>query len=127
MCAVWCVLVDFFLLIRRPPSATRTAPPFPDTTLFRSDADGDPDSGRCGRRRRRAAQGGRGVRSRDPAPADGVDAAGEARRRHLRVERDRQRSEEHTSELQSLMRSSYAVFCLKKKKETEQSFNITIL
>src|SRR3546814_3060971 len=36
-----------------------------------------------------------------------------------------ERSEEHTSELQSLMRSSYAVFCLKKKNTTQQSYNTT--
>src|SRR3546814_1958182 len=95
-------------MIRRPPRATRTDTRFPYTTLFRS-------------RRWRPAQGGRSLRSGDPAPVDGVDAPGQARQRYLRIERDRQfsrngrRSEEHTSELQSLMRISYAVFCLKKK------------
>src|SRR3546814_1268173 len=79
----------FFLMIRRPPRSTRTDTLFPYTTLFRSP-----------RSRPGAA--------RDLPPADrAVRAAA------------RSRSEEHTSELQSLMRISYAVFCLKKKK-TEQ-------
>src|SRR3546814_9780702 len=78
----------FFLMIRRPPRSTRTDTLFPYTTLFRSPA------------RRRS-----GCRE-DGDPGSG-DAGTAWRRRH--------RSEEHTSELQSLMRISYAVFCLKKK------------
>src|SRR3546814_19167288 len=81
--------VVFFLMIRRPPRSTRTDTLFPYTTLFRSP--------RASRRKRAAAQAAPGV-SASPA------------RRGLR-------SEEHTSELQSLMRISYAVFCLKKNKE----------
>src|SRR3546814_16850676 len=95
-------LFFFFVMIRRPPRSTRTDTLFPYTTLFRSDA--DPDFGRQEvaphvRRSRRGA-------------ADRDD-------RHEAGEHDRlvfERSEEHTSELQSLMRISYAVFCLKKKK-----------
>src|SRR3546814_1630383 len=49
-------------------------------------------------------------------PGDGAEAGGDARRRGVGVGR----SEEHTSELQSLMRISYAVFCLKKKKKTKE-------
>src|SRR3546814_4712134 len=81
-------------MIRRPPRSTRTDTLFPYTTLFRSCA---ADSFRHSSRRWwRGARGGR----RRPASL-----------------RDRgRRSEEHTSELQSLMRISYAVFCLKKKK-----------
>src|SRR3546814_8586681 len=75
-------------MIRRPPRSTRTDTLFPYTTLFRSD-----------RIRRR----GREHRTSPPAA------------RHARRVR---RSEEHTSELQSLMRISYAVFCLKKKNRT---------
>src|SRR3546814_13980479 len=82
-------IVFFFLMIRRPPRSTRTDTLFPYTTLFRSHLLSRPVT--------RADQ--RHVRSRIRCPAD-----------------CRQRSEEHTSELQSLMRISYAVFCLKKKK-----------
>src|SRR3546814_2074501 len=97
-------------MIRRPPRSTRTDTLFPYTTLFRS------------RARRRAC-----VR----APAERRRARARRRRRQsarsrlalrkLRVTSFRpgrpRRSEEHTSELQSLMRISYAVFCLKKKKK----------
>src|SRR3546814_5715927 len=76
----------FFLMIRRPPRSTRTDTLFPYTTLFRSHV-----------WRRNSGRGDdRGDRAR-------VGTAGD------------DRSEEHTSELQSLMRISYAVFCLKKK------------
>src|SRR3546814_8789267 len=88
-------------MIRRPPRSTRTDTLFPYTTLFRSG---------------RAAGDGGGVFL-------GIQAL--ARRFHgediHRIVEER-RSEEHTSELQSLMRISYAVFCLKKKKKnTHQS------
>src|SRR3546814_4921055 len=83
-------------MIRRPPRSTRTDTLFPYTTLFRSP------------RRRRLpprlpAHGDRGGQR----PARGTVGGGA----HGRP----RRSEEHTSELQSLMRISYAVFCLKKK------------
>src|SRR3546814_10699791 len=82
---------------RRPPRSTRTDTLFPYTTLFRSGLGAQ-------RRRRTAHQGGKfgqqPVLHRLPAPAPA---------------RQGLRSEEHTSELQSLMRISYAVFCLKKK------------
>src|SRR3546814_4531521 len=101
-------------MIRRPPRSTRTDTLFPYTTLFRSHGGV-----------RRGFLGGRSAvwRPRDP---DGLETAfalpiGESfdgGRQHP----DRPgrfgmvgRSEEHTSELQSLMRTSYAVFCLKKK------------
>src|SRR3546814_15189482 len=91
----------FFLMIRRPPRSTRTDTLFPYTTLFRSESAGHelclsfhlgpaahpPDAQPPGHRRKR--------------------------RQHRRA--TPKRSEEHTSELQSLMRISYAVFCLKKK------------
>src|SRR3546814_3593751 len=118
----------FFLMIRRPPRSTRTDTLFPYTTLFRSD---EPGSGTLINVRNLLAAYGmqdsdlRGVyikpdlaMSRMVAgkldaffilagwPAKSVaDAVGAGR------------SEEHTSELQSLMRISYAVFCLKKKKQ----------
>src|SRR3546814_5521587 len=104
-------------MIRRPPRSTRTDTLFPYTTLFRS-----------------PIALGRFLGSRVAQPHQRGDAVfvvehrlsphlgwvrGQHRRDQRRVEqrRDRRRrSEEHTSELQSLMRISYAVFCLKKKK-----------
>src|SRR3546814_7309963 len=82
------------LMIRRPPRSTRTDTLFPYTTLFRSGV--GTESADCGRL---AGAGGRGEQ---PLRARAPDPAGSGR------------SEEHTSELQSLMRISYAVFCLKK-------------
>src|SRR3546814_1382184 len=112
-------------MTRRPPRSTRTDTLFPYTTLFRSRRAEIPV--RHPRRRPDAAAGGAvdrartgrplqpRYRARRPRGAGGVgaeDAAGLARcLPHRPV-----RSEEHTSELQSLMRISYAVFCLKKKK-----------
>src|SRR3546814_7684120 len=95
---------------RRPPRSTRTATLFPYTTLFRS---GDRATGRgAGGARRRAR---RPCRDRQRGGGDRQGAAIERARPIARP-----RSEEHTSELQSLMRISYAVFCLKKKKNREQ-------
>src|SRR3546814_1806284 len=84
-------------MIRRPPRSTRTDTLFPYTTLFRSAR----PRAHAGRQRnlRPGRNGGR-----DPQPAAPAAAL-------------RGRSEEHTSELQSLMRISYAVFCLKKKTQ----------
>src|SRR3546814_5838891 len=113
------LLFVFFLMIRRPPRSTRTDTLSPYTTLFRSGegrAGKVAAAGRPGRRGRipgRAAEArtaARGVRS-------GRASAGTA---HAA----RPRSEEHTSELQSLMRISYAVFCL-KKKNTSTKHKIT--
>src|SRR3546814_9953409 len=105
-------LIIFFLMIRLPPRSTRTDTLFPYTTLFRSRCRASPDiTGSAGAdaRVRPAPAPGTGIR-RVPAAQgrDGadLDACGP---------RPIQRSEEHTSELQSLMRISYAVFCLKKK------------
>src|SRR3546814_1244861 len=83
-------------MIRRPPRSTRTDTLFPDTTLFRSRS-APPQEGE----RQTSA-------SLHPPPnnAHPIDGCSD---------RDCLRSEEHTSELQSLMRISYAVFCLKKK------------
>src|SRR3546814_6077956 len=99
-------------MIRRPPRSTRTDTLFPYTTLFRS--------GRRGQLCRAAGAG----RGGNPDPGD-LAAAGGSRTGSAswrRYGRGRacggvDRSEEHTSELQSLMRISYAVFCLKKKKQ----------
>src|SRR3546814_2893314 len=105
-------------MIRRPPRSTRTAPPFPYTTLFRSDHTATHRLRHAGRARkadRQAAQCSYGhvgetLRlQRIAVPAQLVDRAN--------ADAGTFRSEEHTSELQSLMRISYAVFCLKKKTD----------
>src|SRR3546814_8696441 len=100
-----------FLMIRRPPRSTRTDTLFPYTTLFRS---GTPRARRSRSAAPRAAPGSRdrGCRPAPPRPAGRFSAGG----------RFQTRSEEHTSELQSLMRISYAVFCLKKKTQTNQTY-----
>src|SRR3546814_19768991 len=104
----------FFLMIRRPPRSTRTDTLFPYTTLFRS----NPSHSRhhCAMEKQYDRKyfdrwyrgGGIGGRQR---LARKVALAVATAEYHL------ERSEEHTSELQSLMRISYAVFCLKKKKK----------
>src|SRR3546814_5193166 len=100
----------FFLMIRRPPRSTRTDTLFPYTTLFRSQGSLYPrDPRRLAPRPRRAGHG------RLLGRVAGADRVGAVRARARRLS-GRLRSEEHTSELQSLMRISYAVFCLKKKK-----------
>src|SRR3546814_3313299 len=111
-------------MIRRPPGSTRTDNLFPYTTLFRSWSQRIKHGDRC------RDQPGRQVpclREGDPDPAPVParhartvpaewfrPATLDASARTGRTSRAR-RSEEHTSELQSLMRISYAVFCLKKK------------
>src|SRR3546814_6077949 len=82
-------------MIRRPPRSTRTDTLFPYTTLFRS--------------KNRAGTGRIAFRA--------------SRIRGTAAVRRGARSEEHTSELQSLMRISYAVFCLKKKKQQSKKTN----
>src|SRR3546814_5763522 len=114
-------------MIRRPPRSTRTDTLFPYTTLFRSQAElgaAGRDAGLVGGDLHLDAATGQG-------PDDvGGQATGEHGHAvlaagHLDDDGDGelevgagQRSEEHTSELQSLMRNSYAVLCLKKKKTT---------
>src|SRR3546814_8351114 len=91
-------------MIRRPPRSTRTDTLFPYTTLFR--AGQRPLPGRH--------QPGGPARGRERGPAT-VRRPAVRLARLPRTRRPGARSEEHTSELQSLMRISYAVFCLKKK------------
>src|SRR3546814_10553354 len=102
----------FFLMIRRPPRSTRTDTLFPYTTLFRSLAI------HClrvpFRPNRAAAVDGLLI---DVGIANERTFDGGIVQRLVGAEA---RSEEHTSELQSLMRISYAVFCLKKKKQNKQ-------
>src|SRR3546814_2385213 len=95
-------------MIRRPPRSTRTDTLFPYTTLFRSRA-GPGNAGLD-------VRGGTGPRLHPrPVRTARGDRAGGGRIRGAAADRRATRSEEHTSELQSLMRISYAVFCLKKK------------
>src|SRR3546814_5707143 len=114
----------FCLMIRRPPRSTRTDTLFPYTTLFRSSpACPEPHVHPANERprpRRPARAGARGPERADRrfrphhlGVADRGGAADLAPRTRAGGRSDR--SEEHTSELQSLMRSSYAVFCLTKK------------
>src|SRR3546814_1161557 len=126
-------------MIRRPPRSTRTDTLFPYTTLFRSQRRGERVQVEglegCGRHCTILVQG----RAAGPADASWESRQAPARlatdrsletldgtRRqlqHLRIPLPRRRklqdarSEEHTSELQSQMRISYAVFCLKKKNQ----------
>src|SRR3546814_4376596 len=100
-------------MIRRPPRSTRTDTLFPYTTLFRSvgdEVDGGADVGQ----EEEESPLTRPLHHADTATAFTHDDPPIHRSRV----RDVTRSEEHTSELQSLMRISYAVFCLKKKNKT---------
>src|SRR3546814_3376937 len=96
-------------MIRRPPRSTRTDTLFPYTTLFRSLSDA------CG------------ITEFFVAPANGTNASLKNVANSEDIVRvvgaTLTRSEEHTSELQSLMRISYAVFCLKKKKKKKTNTN----
>src|SRR3546814_6397305 len=99
-------------MIRRPPRSTRTDTLFPYTTLFRSAANGGLLRFRCSRTKVRCApvlefHHFRSTLSQMPTHPN-----------LHQIGTETSRSEEHTSELQSLMRISYAVFCLKKKKQT---------
>src|SRR3546814_9987428 len=123
-------------MIRRPPRSTRTYTLFPYTTLFRSHDrrrwslwtprrdGGDTDStvprdNQTNDDTQRSSEPRPSARDRraDPLCAPGGGAAS------ARCSR----SEEHTSELQSLMRISYAVFCLKKKTQKQHNINQTIM
>src|SRR3546814_3082256 len=125
----------FFLMIRRTPRSTRTDTLFPDTPLVRSDevaevgideGDGGEDDQRPAERQ--AHEHHRRYKQRQKydlvrfsgdgaAHDDVVEAVPEVGPRHQGDGGQQVRSEEHTSELQSLMRISYAVFCLKKKQQ----------
>src|SRR3546814_3546854 len=95
----------FFLMIRRPPRSTRTDTLFPYTTLFRSLGG-----------MRRAPKDHLTEIAIVIEPLDNFSVAKDFSGTNFEAAHFRNRSEEHTSELQSLMRISYAVFCLKKKK-----------
>src|SRR3546814_11454554 len=97
MMLIFLFIFIFFLMIRRPPRSTRTDTLFPYTTLFRS--------------QHGAGETHPGMQA-EQLEAHGGRAVGQGR------------SEEHTSELQSLMRISYAVFCLKKKIKKSTTIHV---
>src|SRR3546814_10614297 len=99
-------------MIRRPPRSTRTDTLFPYTTLFRSRNN-----------RLKALAVGAAKRTSALPDVPTVIEAGFPGYTHYVWWGIVVRSEEHTSELQSLMRISYAVFCLKKKKRHNQSIH----
>src|SRR3546814_2152411 len=103
-------------MIRRPPRSTRTDTLFPYTTLFRSWTT--------------LTQGGR-IAITVTVRNEGARAGAAVPQLYVHDELASvsrpMRSEEHTSELQSLMRISYAVFCLKKKKQKRKNATINIL
>src|SRR3546814_10174937 len=101
-------------MIRRPPRSTRTDTLFPYTTLFRSHHARIAGAIGCWLVQRRTGQLRRGRADHPHLHAVDVDRIAHPQHRH--APDFASRSEEHTSELQSLMRISYAVFCLKKKK-----------
>src|SRR3546814_1017545 len=118
------VVLFFFLMIRRPPRSTRTDTLFPYTTLFRSFMNG---------------LGPMILGHANDAVHDAIVAQLQCGAVHaLCSELEWQladmivestpgiRSEEHTSELQSLMRISYAVFCLKKKNKLTRHYTSTV-
>src|SRR3546814_7302576 len=94
-------------MIRRPPRSTRTDTRFPYTTLFRSP----------GRSQSSTAPAG----GAPPMSGKKLDELIADVSSHFKNPSEIVRSEEHTSELQSLMRISYAVFCLKKKKDNNDT------
>src|SRR3546814_5834580 len=110
-------------MIRRPPRSTRTDTLFPYTTLFRSrlavDPDADHDTSVNRSRPNGSVSSGQAPSQTAAATASAVTGASSTPLRWCR-------SEEHTSELQSLMRISYAVFCLKKKKQILSHTNTNI-
>src|SRR3546814_2793230 len=107
-------MLMLFLRIRRPPRSTRTDTLFPYTTLFRSQAadrsqpefDFDDDATPK-------------ASARKPAAKSSAPEAAAAAAVAVATQSTTARSEEHTSELQSLMRISYAVFCLQQKHSTQ--------
>src|SRR3546814_2929001 len=100
-------------MIRRPPRSTRTDTLFPYTTLFRSPIGERIYSALPAHRRDSLETSGPEPMQANP----GIQRRCARRFGDLAPKQGTHRSEEHTSELQSLMRISYAVFCLKKKKK----------
>src|SRR3546814_5334852 len=133
------MLFFFFLMIRRPPRSTRTDTLFPYTTLFRSPVHVLETQDRLRKRQQLFGNAyltfhilpGLDLRTQfgfdkhdtniqEYSPTDLINISQPLGRAYLENQRSfywQERSEEHTSELQTLMRISYAVFCLKKKKK----------
>src|SRR3546814_1914984 len=112
-------------MIRRPPRSTRTDTLFPYTTLFRSTK--TPPAAEL-IKKAAGLKKGSGVPHKEKVgklTKDQVREIAQTKLPDLNANDVEARSEEHTSELQSLMRISYAVFCLKKTKENNQTRNHT--
>src|SRR3546814_3610989 len=105
-------------MIRRPPRSTRTDTLFPYTTLFRSDIAAN--SADCVEVEEVV-----GIDALHPGLPTLAAIVGRKQRPERAHHESFIRSEEHTSELQSLMRSSYAVFCLKKKIKHTETTHVT--
>src|SRR3546814_3377707 len=110
---MWIDVLFCFLMIRRPPRSTRTDTLFPYTTLFRSG--GAEDGNQAGSTACRATWFTSSRQRWQPPGKQTPRASPCCCPATTRKPPSPGRSEEHTSELQSLMRISYAVFCLKKK------------
>src|SRR3546814_4501957 len=115
----------FCLMIRRPPRSTRTDTLFPYTTLFRSRVHPDRGLAEPG-----SLRGAAHAAASHPGLHPGRPRIPCRTTRYLLLAPRRwcltmphRRSEEHTSELQSLMRISYAVFCLKNKKHSQYTYD----
>src|SRR3546814_17901364 len=106
------ILLFFFLIVRRPPNSTRTDTLFPYPPLFRSPA---PPVGLEIALRLRVGRIAAALHDGQVGRQEGVADRTQQGERSVKA-----RSEEHTSELQSLMRNSYAVLCLKKKKKNNK-------
>src|SRR3546814_4893702 len=103
-------------MMQRPPRSTRTDTLFPYTTLFRSDEDQHDHCGSKGNRRRNQSERGDGDGGSEERHRSEKAARFEFQLPVCERQKAEARSEAHTSELQSLMRISYAVFCLNKKQ-----------
>src|SRR3546814_9890763 len=118
-------MIIFFLMIRRPPLSTLTYTLFPYTTLFRSIETTEPADEQPLQYEPLFVPFTSAQLKAELASIQGLRFAQRLFANGSEVRLDR--SEEHTSELQSLMRISYAVFCLKKKKKYNKTTNIQCL
>ena len=127
LCSIFIYIFFFFLMIRRPPRSTL----FPYTTLFRSGKKPEGEEARPrplivkikdDETREKVLKDARNLSRKEGWKKVFVapDLTYEQREEARKIEREL-RSEEHTSELQSQFRISYAVFCLKKKKNIKKS------
>src|SRR3546814_10746914 len=121
-----CLLfVVFFLMIRLPPRSTPTDTLFPDTTLLRSRPRASIDRATRTRVAICVPRVTFWISTIEPFECMRISHPYAKQRRALVTHRHVSRSEEHTSELQSLMRISYAVFCLKKKNQQQHNISDT--